>query len=123
MARKTSKTSKKAAPTWTAAGTRKALPEAITGLTPAQLKKHAKAAIYHNRNRASGAVIAILDNRKGQVKKGEAPWFAVCLDHGTLLPADTLTAATFYRAPAAQWCPECKKVASERDKAKKAAAK
>jgi len=124
MARKTSKTSKKAAPTWTAAGTRKALPEAITGLTPAQLKKHAKAAIYHNRNRASGAVIAILDNREGQVRKGEAPWLVVCLEHGTLLPAQTLTAATFYRAPAAQWCPGCKAAAAERAKAtRKAPAK
>lgn len=119
MASKTTKTTKKSAPTWTAAGTRKALPQPINGLANAALKKAAKAAIYPNRNRASGATIAILDNREGQVRKGEAPWLVVCLEHGTLLPAQTLTAATFYRAPAAQWCPGCKAAAAERAKATK----
>src|SRR5262249_34762875 len=80
---------------------------------------------WPTRNRASGAVIALLDNRDGQVAavKDAAPWYVACMAHGTLLGAPTVRLASHWRGNAHLWCPECKKVAAERVKAQRAAEK
>jgi hypothetical protein len=129
MARKTT-TRKAAAKPATKAPTK---PAAITTPAAAKIvKAHTATAmdppinggrIGPKRNQASGAIIAALDNRKGQVKDGLAAWLVVCLEHGTILPVDTVTAASAARASAPTWCPGCKAAAAAKARAAKAPAK
>jgi hypothetical protein len=97
----------------------KALPDAIA--TPASRKAvsaNADRQQWPSRNRATGAVIALLDNREGAVTKdAEAKWYAACMKHGVLLLAPTVRLASHYRGQAEKWCPECKAEALEKARA------
>ena len=75
------------------------------------------------RNQASGAEIAVLDNRTGAIIRDKAaiwPWLVVCLDHGTVQPAPTVVAAMALRTTPVKWCAECKKAAAAKARAAKA---
>ena len=107
-----------------AADARKALPAAITGAEGRKLIDRYPAAkrVRPATNRASGATIALLDNREGAVQKGDdaPPWFVACVTHGVLVAAPTYRHAKHWRALSSVWCPECKKAKAS---AKRASAK
>jgi hypothetical protein len=96
----------------------KALAEAtpIQNATSRKLvAKHANAQQWPSRNRKTGAVVALLDNRKGQITAdADAKWYVACIAHSTLLPAPTVRLASHWRGHSELWCPTCEKEVAEK---------
>jgi hypothetical protein len=84
----------------------------MTRATKAAVKEHADAARYPRKSRTSGTTVAIFDNRENQLIVNDSPWFAVCVDHGALLPAANIGAASDWQPHAARWCPDCQQNAA-----------
>lgn len=98
-----------------AADALKALPKAISDEWSRKVvSANANRQVRPAKNRASGATIALLDNREGQIKKGDdAPaWYVACMAHGVVVPAQTYRHAKHWRSQSSVWCPECKKATS-----------
>jgi hypothetical protein len=110
-----------------AADALKALPSAISDEWSRKVvASNANRQVRPAKNRASGATIALLDNREGQIKKGDdAPaWYVACMAHGVVVAAPTYRHAKHWRALSSVWCPECKKATSaKRSSAKATSAK
>lgn len=89
-------------------------PKAIlTNATKSAIKQHLDAARYTRKARVAGVKVALFDNRERQLIARESNWFAACLDHGALLPADSISAASDWQPHPQRWCPSCKAAAAE----------
>lgn len=59
--------------------------------------------------RASGTMVALYDNRRGQYQPGwiGLDWFTTCLDHGITCDHRTKADADLWMKDPAGWCEDC----------------
>ena len=62
--------------------------------------------IQECKNRATGTVIHVIDNRDHLFDADDLPWFTVCTDHGTVCSHPTRKLAESH-AVVPEWCGDC----------------
>jgi hypothetical protein len=65
------------------------------------------AAVYVRKARTTSTAVALLDNRERQLIDRNEPWFAVCVDHGSMLGTKARRAASDWLPFPERWCPAC----------------
>jgi hypothetical protein len=71
------------------------------------------------RNRETGTKVSVYHSESaGMETYGGDTYHAVCEDHGTMMPAASLTSARSAAYDAGSWCDDCKPVADAKREAK-----
>jgi len=70
--------------------------------------------VQERKNRQTGAVIQVLDNRDQQHFEWDddypEKWWAVCVDHGFTCSHDTRAHAVGWASEPEMWCDECRRI-------------
>lgn len=59
------------------------------------------------RNRQTGTLIQVVDNRDGSFDEGGEPWYTVCDQHGRMLGHRTRRLAEWHAPAPMDWCECC----------------